>query len=72
MSDRRFSAGQRVDVEIGGERVQAVFVRLGAQREGVDVKAAVAAGGQAAEIAWVRRSDTGEVEPFELRLVSPA
>jgi hypothetical protein len=72
MSERRFSAGQRVDVEIGGERVQGVFVRLGVQREGVDVKAAAAPGGQEAEIAWVRRSDTGEVEPFELRLISPA
>jgi hypothetical protein len=73
MSGKRFTAGQRVAVEIGGERVQAVFVRLAVQREGVNVKSAAGAGSeQAAAIAWVRRADTGEVEPFELRLISAA
>ncbi len=61
-------------MEIGGKRVQAVFVRLAIQQhEGVNVKSAAAPGGEgAAGIAWVRRSDTGEVEPFELGLISPA
>jgi hypothetical protein len=73
MSAQRFAAGQRVNVEIGGKRVQAVFVRAGVQQEGVNVKSAAAPPGEgAAGIAWVRRSDTGEVEPFELRLISAA
>jgi hypothetical protein len=50
-----------------------VFVRAAVQQEGVNVKSAAAPGGEgAAGIAWVRRSDTGEVEPFELGLISPA
>jgi len=73
MSAQRFAAGQRVNVEIGGRRVQAVFVRAAVQQEGVNVKSAAAPGGEGTDgIAWVRRSDTGEVEPFELGLISPA
>jgi hypothetical protein len=73
MSAQRFTAGQRVNLEVGGKQVQAVFVRAAVQQEGVNVKSAAAPGGEgAAGIAWVRRSDTGEVEPFELGLISPA
>jgi hypothetical protein len=72
MRGQDLSAGQRVTVEIDGERVEAVFVRLAIQQKGVNVKTAAAPGGAGADIAWVRRSDSGEVEPFELRLVSAA
>jgi hypothetical protein len=70
VSGERFSAGQHVDVEIGGRRIQCVFVRYAAPQPGVNVKGAESSAGEsAAEIGWVRRSDTGEVEPVELRLI---
>jgi hypothetical protein len=85
MSGQKLTAGQRVNVEVDGKAVEGVFVRLAASLHDVNAKSAAAvasrrdvgargatphAAESAAAIAWVRRSDTGEVEPFELRLVS--
>jgi hypothetical protein len=71
--ESRFAQGERVTVEIDGRRVAAVFVRVAAPGNGVNVKGAGAEGeaGDGA-IAWVRRSDTGEVEPFDYELISGA
>ncbi|HEX3433412.1 MAG TPA: hypothetical protein VHT25_05045 [Solirubrobacteraceae bacterium] len=67
--ERRFSAGQRVIVELDGETIEGVFVRYAPQQGGVNVKGAARA---AAAVGWVRRSDTGEIEPFEYGLISAA
>lgn len=67
--EQRFNAGQRVVVELDGEKIDGVFVRYSLQQEGVNVKGAERPG---AAVGWVRRSDTGEIEPFEYGLISAA
>jgi hypothetical protein len=67
--ERRFTAGQRVIVELDGAKIEGVFVRFSQQQEGVNVKGAGDAG---AAVGWVRRSDSGEIEPFEYGLISAA
>jgi len=70
---QRFTRGQRVSVEIDGKQVESIFVRAAAPQQATAVEGAGAfRPGSAAEIAWVRRSDTGEVEPVEYRLISAA
>lgn len=66
---RRFTAGERVVVALDGQRIEGVFVRYALEQQGVNVKGA---GGAGAAAGWVRRSDTGEIEPFEYGLISPA
>jgi hypothetical protein len=68
----RFAAGERVTVEIDGQPVTGVFVRFAARDDGVNVKSAAASREASAGIGWVRRSDTGEVEPFDYQLISRA
>lgn len=71
--ESRFAPGQRVNVEIDGRQVAGVFVRSAAPGNGVNVKGADPAGKACGgAIGWVRRSDTGEVEPFEHELISDA
>jgi hypothetical protein len=70
--ENRFAPGQRVNVEIDGRQVAGVFVRSAAPGEGVNAKGAGAAGETGGAIGWVRRSDTGEVEPFEYELICGA
>jgi hypothetical protein len=71
--ERRFIAGERVTVEIDGQRVEGVFVRFAEQQHGVNAKGAAAPDGrQPPGVGWVRRSDTGEVEPFAYGLISRA
>lgn len=71
VSGERFTAGQRVDVEIAGRPVSCVFVRYAAAQASANVKdAGPRAGHAAVEVGWVRRSDTGEVEPFDVQLIS--
>jgi hypothetical protein len=73
MGGETFTRGQRVNVEIDGKQVESIFVRAAApQQAAAGEGAGVARPGSAAEIAWVRRSDTGEVEPVEYRLISAA
>jgi hypothetical protein len=67
--ERHLTAGERVVVELDGERIAGVFVRYARPQEGVNVKGAEGAG---AAVGWVRRSDTGEIEPFEYDLISAA
>jgi hypothetical protein len=67
--ERRLTAGERVIVELQGEKIDGVFVRYAPQQEGVNVKGAEDAG---AAVGWVRRWDTGEIEPFEYDLISAA
>jgi hypothetical protein len=69
--ERRFKAGERVVVEFGGERIEGVFVRYALQQQGVNVKGAEGSA-DAGAVGWVRRSDTGEIEPFEYGLISAA
>jgi hypothetical protein len=59
-----FSEGQGVLVEIDGEQVEGVFVRPGEQAEGVTVETPGVDAPYKRDVAWVRRSDTGEVEAF--------
>jgi hypothetical protein len=71
--ESRFAPGRRVNVEIDGRQVAGVFVRSAAPGEGVNVKGAGgAAQTRGGAIGWVRRADTGEVEPFEYELISGA
>jgi hypothetical protein len=65
-----FSEAQRVYIEIDGGRVEGVFVRPGEQAEGVIVESPAVDGPYKRDVAWVRRSDTGEVEPFVYESVS--
>ncbi|MHB8233931.1 MAG: hypothetical protein ACYDHT_04685 [Solirubrobacteraceae bacterium] len=66
---RPLRAGEPVTVELDGEKIDGVFVRYAPQQGGVNVKGAEQA---AAGVGWVRRSDTGEIEPFEYGLISAA
>jgi hypothetical protein len=59
-----FSTGARVYVEIDGERVEGIYIRAG------ELEAPGREEPSKRKVAWVRRSDTGEVEPFDHRLVS--
>lgn len=68
--ESRFAPGRRVNVEIDGRQVAGVFVRSAAPGEGVNVKGSPAAAERGGAIGWVRRSDTGEVEPFSYELIS--
>jgi hypothetical protein len=71
MEDEKLARGQRVNVEIDGRQVDSIFVRAAAPREVTGDKGAAVSGERGvAELAWVRRSDTGEVEPVESRLIS--
>jgi hypothetical protein len=70
--ESRFAAGQRVSVEIDGEQIVGVFVRFVAPDDGVNVKSGSVSREPRAGIGWVRRSDTGEVEPFDYELISGA
>jgi hypothetical protein len=70
--ETRFAAGEHVTVEIDGHHVAGVFVRFAARGDGVNVKSAAASRDAPAGIGWVRRSDTGEVEPFDYQLISRA
>jgi hypothetical protein len=65
--ERRFKAGERVVVELGDEKIEGVFVRYALEQHGVNVKGTEDLG---AAVGWVRRSDTGEIEPFEYGLIS--
>jgi hypothetical protein len=70
---RRFTAGERVTVEIDGKQVEGVFVRFAEQQQGVNAKGGAAPGDlQLQGVGWVRRSDTGEVEPFAYELITGA
>ncbi len=66
-----FSAGQRVVVQTDGG-VEGDFVRPGEPDEAVTVTSPAVVGPYKRDVAWIRRSDTGAVEPFEYRLVSAA
>jgi hypothetical protein len=76
MGDEKFTRGQRVNVEIDGRIVESIFVREAAAQDAADEDAAdvksAASGTErgAARMAWVRRSDTGEVEPVEYDSIS--
>ena len=72
MGDEQFTRGQRVSVEIGGRQVASIFVRDGAPQEAVGGERALPSSGAAARLAWVRRSDTGEVEPVDYSSISAA
>jgi hypothetical protein len=65
-----FATGERVYVEIDGARVDGIFVRAG-QLEPVGPERPAEQASKR-DVAWVRRADTGEVEPFDRRLVSAA
>ncbi len=67
--ENRFAPGQRVNVEIEGRQVAGVFVRSRRPARASTSKASPQAEGGGA-IGWVRRSDTGEVEPFGYELIS--
>ncbi len=67
--ERRLTSGERVVVELDGARIDGVFVRYALAQEGVNVKGAERAG---AAVGWVRRADTGEIEPFGYDLISAA
>lgn len=67
-----FSAGQRVNVEIDGRQVEGEFLRPGEPEEGVTVTSPAVDGPYKRDVAWVRRSDTGEVEAFVYERVSAA
>jgi hypothetical protein len=71
MGGSTFTAGQRVNVEFDGRQIECIFVRDGARHRATDVKGGAGLAGEtASEFAWVRRSDTGEVEPVDYRLIS--
>jgi hypothetical protein len=57
-----FLCGQHVYVELEGEKLDAVFVCVRKQADD----------GEMADMAWVRREDTGEVEPVAFEVLSPA
>jgi hypothetical protein len=59
-----FSTGAHVYVEIDGERIEGIYIRAG------ELEAPAGTEPQRRKVAWVRRSDNGEVEPFDHRLVS--
>jgi hypothetical protein len=67
-----FSKGQRVYVETGGERVEAVFVRPGDPVDAITVESPAAVAPYKRGVAWIRRSDTEAIEPFRYNLVSAA
>lgn len=66
-----FSAGQAVYVEISGEQVEGVFVRPGEPSEAITVESPAVIGPYKRDVAWVRRSDTRDVEAFAYERVSP-
>jgi hypothetical protein len=71
--ERRLTPGARVTVEIDGRQVAGVFVRFADQRHRVNAKGAAADGElQPGGVGWVRRSDSGEVEPFAYHLITRA
>jgi hypothetical protein len=71
--ERRLTAGERVTIEIDGRQVEGVFVRFADQRHRVNAKGAAPAGElQPGGVGWVRRSDSGEVEPFAYHLITRA
>jgi hypothetical protein len=70
MSDG-FSDGQGVYVEIEGEQVEGVFVRPGEPEEGIMVETPGVDAPYKRDVAWVRRSDTGEVKAFLYEAISP-
>jgi hypothetical protein len=65
-----YSAGQSVSVEIDGQRVRGVFVRPGEPDEAVTRESRGIEGPYKRDVAWVQRDDTGDIEPFEYRLLS--
>jgi len=66
-----YLAGQSVYIDLDGEQVEGVFVRPGEPSEGVTVESPAADGPYKRDVAWVRRSDTGEVEAFLYGRISP-
>jgi hypothetical protein len=66
-----FSAGQAVSIDVDGEQVEGVFVRPGEKAEGVTVEGRAVVGPYKRDVAWVRRSDTGDVEAFLYEWISP-
>ena len=62
-----FLCGQHVYVELEGQKLDAIFVC--ARQEGAVRPDPVA---ESADTAWVRREDTGEVEPVAFEALSPA
>lgn len=66
-----FSAGQSVYIDVDGEQVEGVFVRPGEQAEGVTIESPAADAPYKRDVAWVQRSDTGEVEAFMYERISP-
>jgi hypothetical protein len=65
-----FSEGQNVSVEIDGERVGGVFVRPGDPDEAITRESRGIEGPYKRDVAWVQLDDTGDIEPFEYRLLS--
>jgi hypothetical protein len=57
--------GRRVFVDTDGGRVEGVFARVGTPDEGVTVESPAADGPYRRDVAWVHRTDSGEVEPFQ-------
>jgi hypothetical protein len=66
-----FSAGQSVYINVDGVQLEGVFVRPGEQAEGVTFESSAADAPYKRDVAWVRRSDTGEVEAFLYERISP-
>ena len=67
-----FSEGQRIYIEVDGARVEGAFVRPGEQVEGITVESPAVNGPYKRDVAWVRRSDTGDVESFLYERLSAA
>lgn len=67
-----FAKGQNVSVEIDGEQVGGVFLRPGEPDEAITLESRGIEGPYKRDVAWVQRDDTGDIESFEYRLLSPA
>jgi hypothetical protein len=66
-----FSEGDAVSVETDGGQVEGVFVRPGEPGDGITVESPAVDGPYKRDVAWVRRSDTGDVEAILYERISP-
>ena len=69
MNEDGFRRGQHVTVEIDGDQVDGIFVRQAERQDGIDAEAVP--GGDISTVGWVERSDTGEIEGFLYRDITP-
>jgi len=64
--------GQHVNVYTDDGVIAGTFVRPGEQAEGITVESLAVNGPYKRDVAWVQRSDTGDVESFRYQHVSAA